>query len=146
MRGQTARLARGCRPVASPPMLRKAIMPDSDPRRRFRITLRLSATEFDELKAGAAGRNLCLSAFARTKLVGARLTKSARRPAQRNVLLASILGRIGAIADALKMIGVRLEADGALPSIQRDVLHVLGDLRRVNSELVQTLRRGSGQA
>ena len=114
-------------------------------RRRFRITIRVSGSERHALGQEAARCGITLSAYARNALLGTKPLRSARRPSVETTLLVSVLDRLGTIASAVHVISLLFAAKSgiAMPSIERDLLRSLTELRALRPVLLQALgKRG----
>jgi hypothetical protein len=119
--------------------------PTSATRRRFRITIRLSSIERQQLTDAAGRCRLTLSSFARAVLVGAKPLRAAWRPAVETVLLARVLARLGVIASALSEIAAAARRAGSeltlMPSTERELAHCLRELRPCRSQIMRALGR-----
>lgn len=117
--------------------------PTSAPRRRFRITIRLSSVERQQLTDAARRCGLTLSSYARAVLIAAKPMRAARRPAVETILLARVLTRLGVIASALSEIAAKARFAGReltlMPSTERDLAHCLRELRPCRSQLMRAL-------
>lgn len=120
-------------------------MDSPDERRRFRITIRVSFPERQVLDHEAARCGITLSAFARNALLSVKPLRSARKPSVETALLVSVLDRLGIIASAVHAISPLFSAKSGvtLPSIERDLLRSLTELRALRPVLLQALgKRG----
>lgn len=121
------------------------MLPTSVPRRRFRITIRLSRMERQQLADGARRSGLTFSSYARAVLVGAKPLRAARRPVVETVLLARVLAKLGVIASALSEIAAaarRARSELTLmPSTERELAHCLRELRPCRSQIMRALGR-----
>ena len=119
--------------------------PTSAPRRRFRITIRLSGIERQNLIDAARRSGLTFSSYARAVLVSAKPLRAARRPVVETVLLARVLTRLGIIASALSEIAAAARRAGSgltlMPSTERELAHCLRELRPCRSQLMRALGR-----
>jgi hypothetical protein len=114
-------------------------------RRRFRITIRVSPKERETLDQEAARCGITLSAYARNALLEAKPLRSARRPSVETALLVSVLDRLGTLASAIRAISLLFSVKSGveLPSIERDLLRSLTELRALRPVLLQALgKRG----
>jgi hypothetical protein len=119
--------------------------PTSAPRRRFRITIRLSSIERQQLTDAARGSGLTFSSYARAVLVSAKPLRAARRPVVETVLLARVLTRLGIVASALSEIAAAARRAGSeltlMPSTERELAYCLRELRPCRSQLMRALGR-----
>jgi hypothetical protein len=124
--------------------------PTSAPRRRFRITVRLSSIERQQLTDAARRCGLTFSSYARAVLVSAKPLRAARRPVVETVLLARVLARLGVIASALSEIAAAARRAGSeltlLPSTERELAHCLRELRPCRSQIMRALGRKASLA
>lgn len=114
-------------------------------RRRFRITVRLSAEERNALDAAAESSALTLSDYVRCVLTGSKPLPAARKPTVEASLLARVLARLGQTSSSLSRI-----ADAAgkapvgvplMPFLERELLRTLTDLKACRSQLMDALGR-----
>jgi hypothetical protein len=119
--------------------------PMSAPTRRFRITIRLSGIERQQLTEAAKRSGLTLSSYARSVLVGAKPQRAARRPAVETLLLVRALTRLGLIASALSDISAAARQAGTelclMPTTEREIARCLRELRPCRAQLMQALGR-----
>ncbi|WP_143270867.1 plasmid mobilization protein [Bradyrhizobium brasilense] len=112
-------------------------------RRRFRITFRVSALEHETLTTAADKSGLQLSSYVRAAALSAKPLRAARRPSVEATLLVRVLDRLGTIASTLRALSLLYSARSgtALPTIERDLLRSLSELRLLRPELLLALGR-----
>jgi hypothetical protein len=113
-------------------------------RRCYRITIRFLPAEHQLIAAAAAKAEVCLSAYARQVLVGARPPRSARRPGVEKRLLTQALDRLGTIGSGLRAIARAVVANPAgaiMPVVERDLSRSLLELRDARHDLLRALGR-----
>jgi hypothetical protein len=117
------------------------MIPGTGRHRRFRITIRLSSAERRWLDQEAERCGITLSAFARNALLCVKPLRSARRPSAQTSLLVRILDRLGTVVSALRGISLQFTATLGedLPSVQRELLRTLAELRALRPPLLQAL-------
>lgn len=117
------------------------MIPATGRHRRFRITIRLSSAERRWLDQEAERCGITLSAFARNALLCVKPLRSARKPSVQISVLVRILDRLGVVVSALRGISLQIAATsgGVLPSVQRELLRTLAELRTLRLPLLQAL-------
>jgi uncharacterized protein (DUF1778 family) len=111
--------------------------------RRFRITFRVSELEQSALRRAADRSGLQLSSYVRAAVLSVKPLRAARRPSVETTLLVRILDRLGTIASTVRALSLAFSVQSGvtLPTIERDLLRSLSELRALRPELLQGLGR-----
>lgn len=148
MRGQTARLARGRAPVASPvcrmPCQRwgNRMGRGSERRQRGRrITIRLTDAERAALDSAAERAGLSLGSHIRKVLLDAPLPRQARRPPIERTELARLLGQLGKIGSNINQLAREVNSEGAEAFDRIDFGQAQDDLAAMRAALMEALGR-----
>jgi uncharacterized protein (DUF1778 family) len=119
--------------------------PTPDHVRRIRITFRVSALEHETLRGATARAGLSLSSYVRQALLEVKPPRSARRPTVEATSLADLLTCLGKLAEPLQQIATVANAlsgnASMLPSIERELLRCLRELRELRSVALRALGR-----
>ncbi|WP_375414132.1 hypothetical protein [uncultured Bradyrhizobium sp.] len=109
--------------------------------RRYRITIRVSASERLGLDEAARRAGITLSAYARHALLGAKPLRAARRPSVEAALMVGLLDRLGGIASTMRALACMLNArtGETMPVLERDLSRSLIALRALRPQLLAAL-------